>query len=282
MKPCRAFLKWAGGKFTLVPQIQSQLPPAAVLVEPFVGAASLFLNSNYPRYLLNDINSDLIALYRQLAAEPERLIAAIRERFSPACNSREHYLQARKQFNASGDPFERSVLFVYLNRHGFNGLCRYNKRGLYNVPFGSYKRPYFPEDELRAFAAKASRCQLTNLPFEQVFAELEDEAVVYCDPPYAPLSPTAAFTSYSGNSFSAADQQRLAECALWAARERGASVLISNHDLPFTRELYRHAEISTLSVSRSISRDGAGRGKVGELLALYRPHPLREQQQPAD
>lgn len=271
MTPCRAFLKWAGGKFALVPQIQRQLPPGELLVEPFAGAASLFLNSNYRRYQLNDINSDLIALYRQLEADPEPLIDRIRLLFAPAYNNREAYLLAREQFNASRDPFERSVLFVYLNRHGFNGLCRYNKRGLYNVPFGRYKRPYFPEAELRAFAAKAARCQLTNLPFEQVFAALEEGAVVYCDPPYAPLSPTAAFTSYSGNVFTAADQRRLAECALWAARERGALVLISNHDLPFTREIYRHAEISTLNVTRSISRNGAGRGKVGELLALYRP-----------
>ena len=116
MTPCRAFLKWAGGKFALVPQLQSQLPPAELLVEPFAGAASLFLNSDYPRYQLNDINGDLIALYRQLDADPERLIGQIRPLFSPAYNSREAYLQARDQFNASRDPFERSVLFVYLNR----------------------------------------------------------------------------------------------------------------------------------------------------------------------
>lgn len=271
MIPCRAFLKWAGGKFALVDVIQQQLPPAELLVEPFAGAASLFLNTSYPRYQLNDINADLITLFEQLRQSPEALIQRTAELFTPDNNRREAYLSWREQFNLERDPLERSALFIYLNRHGYNGLCRYNKRGLYNVPFGAYVKPYFPERELRVFAAKAQCCDFTNLPFEHLFEQLPGGAVVYCDPPYAPLSPTAAFTNYSGRQFTAADQRRLADCALWAARERGAVVLISNHDLPFTREIYQQAKLSTVAVRRSISRNGSGRQPVGELLALYQP-----------
>ena len=271
MTPCRAFLKWAGGKFALTETLRQHLPPGELLVEPFAGAASLFLNSDYPHYHLNDINGDLIALYQQLQQQPQRVINETRALFVPENNNRERYLALRAEFNRGCSALRRAALFIYLNRYGYNGLCRYNKRGLYNVPFGAYARPYFPEQELQTFAAKAKRCQFSSLPFEQLFEQLPQGAVVYCDPPYAPLSPTAAFTGYSGREFTAADQRRLADCALWAARERGAVVLISNHDLPFTREIYQEAQLSTIAVRRSISRNGHGRKAVGELLALYRP-----------
>lgn len=271
MTPCRAFLKWAGGKFALTETLRQHLPPGELLVEPFAGAGSLFLNSDYPRYQLNDINGDLIALYQQLQQQPQRVIDETRSLFIADNNNRERYLALRAEFNAGCVPLRRAALFIYLNRFGYNGLCRYNKRGLYNVPFGAYVRPYFPEQELQTFAAKAQRCQFSCLPFEQLFEQLPPGAVVYCDPPYAPLSATATFTNYSGRQFTAADQRRLADCALWAARERGAVVLISNHDLPFTREIYQQAQLSTIAVRRSISRNGHGRKAVAELLALYRP-----------
>lgn len=269
-KKQRAFLKWAGGKYALSDVIAKMLPEGDVLVEPFVGAGSVFLNSNYKRYLLNDINKDLINLYNLLKLSPDQFIKDAVNYFSPAYNQAEMYYQLRSEFNASTDPYHRSLLFLYLNRHGYNGLCRYNKSGGFNVPFGKYKKPYFPEQELNAFADKAQLAEFTCLGYREIFERVKPGDVVYCDPPYVPLSKTASFTSYSGNGFGLDEQADLANAAEESTVNKDVSVLISNHDTIWTRKIYQHAEqIKSLKVSRTISQQGATRKKVGELLALY-------------
>ena len=155
MKKTRAFLKWAGGKYALVDSITARLPQGRVLVEPFVGAGSVFLNTDYEAYLLADINPDLIDFYNLLKSAPEAVIQQARALFCPVNNQRDAYFELRAAFNQCHEARERAALFLYLNRHGYNGLCRYNKKGGFNVPFGKYKAPYFPEAELWAFAEKA-------------------------------------------------------------------------------------------------------------------------------
>lgn len=264
----RAFLKWAGGKYTLVEKIAGHLPQAEVLVEPFVGAASVFLNTSYSKYLLNDINADLINLYRLLQTQPAEMIEQARQYFEPQYNDKEQFLAFRQRFNACRDIAERSALFLYLNRHCFNGLCRYNQSGEFNVPFGKYKKPYFPEAELWFFAEKSQRAEFTCQSYRDVFANLPADSVVYCDPPYVPLSKTASFTAYAKNSFTLDDQADLALLAE-QAQAAGHSVLISNHDTSLTRRIYQGAAMTGIQVGRSISQKGASRGKVGELFALY-------------
>ena len=126
VKKHRAFLKWAGGKYSLVEVIGKMLPKGDRLIEPFVGAGSVFLNSDYEHYLLNDINQDLINLYKILQQQPAKFIEDARRIFSPENNTSEAYYQWRADFNASSDPYFRSLVFLYMNRHGYNGLCRYN------------------------------------------------------------------------------------------------------------------------------------------------------------
>lgn len=267
----RAFLKWAGGKYGLVEDIQRHLPEASLLVEPFVGAGSVFLNTDFERYLLADINPDLINLYNLLKQQPELYINEARRWFTPENNRKEAYLDVRKQFNQSDDILYRSLAFLYMNRFGFNGLCRYNKKGGFNVPFGSYKKPYFPQSELEFFAEKASKATFICAGYKETFQQAQQDCVVYCDPPYAPLSNTANFTSYAGGGFSLDDQAGLANEAEIAAQQRGVSVLISNHDTVLTRRLYHGAQLNVVKVKRTISRNGAGRNKVDELLALFSP-----------
>ena len=151
MKKNRAFLKWAGGKYPLLDDIKRHLPKGECLVEPFVGAGSVFLNTDFSRYILADINSDLISLYNIVKMRTDEYVQAARELFVPETNCAEVYYQFREEFNKSQDPFRRAVLFLYLNRYGYNGLCRYNLRGEFNVPFGRYKRPYFPQDDFTAY-----------------------------------------------------------------------------------------------------------------------------------
>ncbi len=269
MKKQRAFLKWAGGKFTLADAIRRVLPPGEKLIEPFVGAGSVFLNTDYDKYLLNDINPDLINLYRILKRRPRTYINDARDLFVPQTNSADAFYALRAQFNASTDIYERSLLFLYLNRHGYNGLCRYNASGGFNVPFGRYKKPYFPEAELEFFAEKSRKATFTCEPFQDSFRRARKGNVMYCDPPYLPLSPTANFTSYASRGFSFDEQKILAEKAVHAARNRHIPVLLSNHDTDQARHLYQGAEITTLQVSRFISQNGATRRKVAELLAYF-------------
>ncbi|MFT5234761.1 MAG: DNA adenine methylase [Shewanella sp.] len=268
-KKQRAFLKWAGGKFKLIETLIEHLPAGQRLVEPFVGAGSVFLNTDYPSYLLCDINKDLINLYQIVQRDPEQYITAAKALFVPEMNEKEAYYRIRAEFNLSTDPFLRSVYFLYMNRHGFNGLCRYNRKGGFNVPFGSYKKPYFPEKEIYAFSEKSQRAEFKCIGYEEAFELIRDGDVVYCDPPYAPLSTTASFTTYVGAGFSLDDQALLARKSRHTAIDRGFPVLISNHDIPLTRELYHGATFSTIQVQRNISRKGSSRKKVDELMALY-------------
>lgn len=266
----RAFLKWAGGKYSLVDKINEQLPKTKVLVEPFVGAGSIFLNTKHDYYYLNDINADLINLYKLLQTDSGTYIDSAKKYFSPQYNHEDKFYSLRQQFNESEDIKERSVLFLYLNRHCYNGLCRYNQSGLFNVPFGRYKAPYFPEKELRVFATKSQSATFSCLSFSEFMENAPTDSAIYCDPPYAPVSDTAYFTSYTKQGFGMDEQRQLAQLAAQINTEKGNFVMISNHDTEFTQEIYKDARKIQLSVSRSISQKGDARNKVSELLAIYK------------
>ncbi|GAA4900699.1 Dam family site-specific DNA-(adenine-N6)-methyltransferase [Ferrimonas pelagia] len=266
----RAFLKWAGGKYKLVEQIAERLPKSDRLIEPFVGAGSVFLNTDFSEYLLSDINPDLIGLYQTLQRDPDGYIREAKKWFTAENNDKETYYGIRAEFNQTHERWGRAVLFLYLNRFGYNGLCRYNKSGGFNVPFGSYKKPYFPEKELWFFAEKAQKATFFCEGYADSMARARSGDAVYCDPPYLPLSTTANFTSYASGGFSLDDQALLARGAHEIAQEQGATVLISNHDTPLAQELYHAAQLESLKVTRSISPKASGRKKVDELFALYR------------
>ncbi|WP_299080008.1 Dam family site-specific DNA-(adenine-N6)-methyltransferase [uncultured Paraglaciecola sp.] len=268
-KKNRAFLKWAGGKYSLMEDINARLPKAKKLIEPFVGAGSVFLNTQYSKYLLNDINPDLINLYNIVKHQGAAYIKDSIKLFTPDYNDELRYYHIRQSFNESEDIYERAVYFLYLNRHGYNGLCRYNNSGKFNVPFGRYKAPYFPEKELEYFSEKARLATFTCEPFEKMFTRARKGSVIYCDPPYAPISKTAMFNSYATGGFTLDNQIKLASLARHAGYTREIPVLVSNHDTEFTRDIYQHADITKLQVSRFISQNGNARLKVAELLALY-------------
>ena len=268
-KKNRAFLKWAGGKFSLIEDITAKLPQAKKLIEPFVGAGSVFLNTNYSKYLLNDINADLINLYNIVKIKSSYYLTDSAKFFTPAFNEEQRYYQIRQEFNDSEDIYERAIFFLYLNRHGYNGLCRYNNSGKFNVPFGRYKAPYFPEKELMYFAEKSQLATFTCDSFEKVFARARKNSVIYCDPPYAPISKTAMFNSYAAGGFTIDNQIKLASLARRTGYKRNIPVLVSNHDTEFTRDIYQGADMTELQVSRFISQNGSTRIKVAELLALF-------------
>ncbi len=268
----RSPLKWAGGKKRIIEEIKSNLPLKGKqrLIEPFVGGGSVFLNIDFDEYLLLDVNKDLINLFNILKDAPKEFIREAEFLFIGDHNEEARYYQLRDEFNDTSDPYRRSLLFIYLNRHGYNGLCRYNQKGGFNVPFGRYKHPYYPREELLQFAKVAKRATFVCNDFEHAFSQADNNDVVYCDPPYSPINRTSSFTAYAGNKFTDEDQARLVECAI-AAKQRGVSTLISNHYVDFTKQLYRSADkITTLQVQRNISCKGSVRSKIEEVMALYK------------
>lgn len=270
----RPILKWAGGKSRLIGDILPELASGMRLVEPFVGSGAVFMNSDFPSYLLCDLNADLIGFYRTLAERGGAFIEECRGLFAGG-NAAEVFYRRREEFNRLARGGDRAALFLYFNRHGYNGLVRYNSKGVYNVPFGKYLRPYFPETEMQSFVEKTrrSRVEFAVCDFREAFRLVQREDCVYCDPPYIPLSSTAKFTGYAGNTFGPTDQRDLAALAEKAA-EKGARVVLSNHDSAEARDLYRSASrIRELAVRRSISCDGGKRARVAELLAVYPAAP---------
>ncbi len=269
-KKVRSFLKWAGGKYSLMDTIKERLPDGDKLIEPFVGAGTVFLNTNYSSYLLNDINADLINLFNELKNNSASLIVDMRELFESEYNNKESFYELREKFNRSEDIYERSVIFLYLNRHCYNGLCRYNLSGGFNVPFGKYVRPYFPQAELEFFSEKAQRATFTCESYVKTIQKAKKGSVIYCDPPYVPLSKTASFTTYAKEGFNLDDQAKLANMAESAAFTRHIPVLISNHATTWTRKIYEQSShIETVHVARTISHKGSDRTPVEEIFALY-------------
>jgi DNA adenine methylase len=272
VKPKRPFLKWAGAKTKVIPAIRAVTPAdARRFVEPFVGSGAVALNLNPPQCVLADTNRDLIAVYQALQRDGEAFVALCATLFLPENNTPGAYYARRDEFNASEDVTRKAALFVYLNRHGYNGLCRYNLEGKFNTPFGRYTAPRLPADLMRQYQAFLQRCEIRHADFRTVIQQTGPGDFVYCDPPYTPASETANFTSYSQHGFTARDQADLAACCR-AAAQRGAWVAVSNHDTPETRELYRDAsERHELMVARNISCHSATRMPVKELLVVYRP-----------
>jgi len=267
----RSPLKWPGGKKRVLKHIRAILPQQGKkrLVEPFVGGGSVFLNLEFDEYLLCDTNADLVALFNAVKRAPIDFKKDAQALFTQKNNSADKYYELRQRFNDNTDAYERAVLFLYLNRHGYNGLCRYNKSGGYNVPFGRYKKPYFPNDEIDFLAKKLERAEIISGDFELAFEQIKSGDVVYCDPPYSPINRTSNFTAYAGNVFSDEDQTRLVSNSI-KAQQKGVATVISNHYVAFTKKLYASADQRSLfSVQRSISQNGKSREKVKEVLALY-------------
>ncbi|MBI5448472.1 MAG: Dam family site-specific DNA-(adenine-N6)-methyltransferase [Gammaproteobacteria bacterium] len=265
MKP---FLKWAGNKYRQAEQIKCRFPQARRLIEPFVGSGALFLNTNYEHYLLNDRNTDLINLYHALKTEGRPFIDYCKCFFTPENNKKDAFYLFRELFNTTQDTRLKSALFVYLNRHCFNGLCRYNSKNKFNTPFGKYQQPYFPEQEMLFFHQQAQKALFKMAHFVEIMETAQLGDVVYCDPPYVPLSKTAHFTCYSQEGFSQDQHITLASLAQQLAN-KGIPVIISNHQTDFTLSIYKEASIETFEIQRNISCHGEKRGKTTELLAVF-------------
>jgi len=259
-------LKWAGNKTAIMPELKKCLPAGPRLVEPFAGSCAVMMSTDYPAYLVADINPDLINMYQVIKDDVEHFIDISKGLF--VCNNfAEQYYLIRQEFNqqSSLTLMWRAAYFLFLNRHCYRGLCRYNQQGIFNVPYGNNKDPYFPETEIRAFAEKAKRATFICANFEETLEMVQAGDVVYCDPPY-----DGTFAKYHTAGFTE-DEQYLLASLLERLAAQGHTVVVSNSDTALTRSLYRDFKIHTLTAKRSIGV-AAGEGKAAaEIIAVASP-----------
>lgn len=259
------FLKWAGGKRKLISQYEPFFPSRiARYFEPFLGGGAVFFHLAPKTAFLSDSNDALVALYRVVKDDVDRLIAKLKEHK----NEEAYYYRVRALSPDTLSPVERAARFVYLNKTCYNGLYRVNSKNEFNVPFGKYKKPRICDEErLRSASALLANATLTVSDFADAVEPAKKGDFVYFDPPYAPLTKTANFTSYTDKGFGEEEQVRLAETVARLAK-KNVSVMVSNSDTPRIRDLYRAFRIVEVQAARAINSKGNGRGKVTELLVI--------------
>jgi DNA adenine methylase len=285
----RPFLKWAGGKRQLLPALRRFYPEQfGRYFEPFVGSGAVFFDLTASgrldrhRVYLTDSNTDLVGCYEAVRDHPADVLAHL-ERLARghAADSREHFYRTRERFNrararqADGYTPALAAMLMYLNRTAFNGLFRLNASGGFNVPAGRYTNPRIVDRELVNAASAALRRRGVSIelaPFERALERAEGGDFLYFDPPYAPMSATARFTSYTKRPFGLEDQTRLRDAAVELAA-RGCHVMVSNSSAPAIAELYEHPRVTRaglrvhrLAARRSINSRGSARGPIVEFL----------------
>jgi len=294
MKPVRPLLKWAGGKRQLLSALRPCYPARFDrYVEPFVGSGAVFFDLHAGggldgrRVVLADVNPDLIGCYRVVRDRADAVIAKLAELEAEhrARGAACYYDVRDRRFNperarlgarvAEAYTPALAAMFIYLNRTGYNGLFRLNRRGGFNVPAGRYADPRICDaDHVRACARAlaAHGVTIACAPFVETLADAQIGDFVYCDPPYAPVSRTANFAAYTADGFTAMDQRRLREAVIAAAR-RGAIVLLSNSSAPDIELAYGNAEARSaglrmrrVAARRAINSRAARRGPVDELI----------------
>ena len=285
----KPFLKWAGGKSQLLDNIREYYPfndKITKYAEPFLGSGAVLfdilnkfkLDSVY----ISDINKELINSYIVIRDNIDDIIEILynkQELYHSTTGEkrRELYFKERDKFNtlkkSEGNKIERAALMIFLNRTCFNGLYRENKKGEFNVPIGSYKKPLIcDEKNLRNVSLKLQNSNIICADYKMVFRELSDETFVYFDPPYRPISNTSSFNSYNSSGFNDEDQVELAEL-IKKADSVGAKFVLSNSDPKnhdendnFFDDLYSGFSIYRVDAKRSINSNSKKRGNIKEIL----------------
>lgn len=266
------FLKWAGGKRSLLPEIKARIPQfPGRYFEPFLGAgAVMFALDPAIRKVVNDSNVDLIETYVVVRDRLPELLRALRKHQ----HTKEHYYEVRswdrKPSFRRRSAVNRAARFIYLNKTCFNGLYRVNADGHFNVPFGDYKNPsYLDAANLTAVSQfLQKKVELRSGDYRGVTRRATQRDFVYFDPPYDPISQTSSFVAYQQNGFGREQQTQLRDEALRLTK-RGVPVLLSNANTPFIQSLYADTSvfaIDEVAVKRAISAKASSRKPVSEVL----------------
>lgn len=265
----RPFLKWAGGKTQMLNELLGRVPAAFnIYYEPFVGGGALFFGlgrrNRLEKACLSEINAELVDTYLAIRDQVEAVIALLAE----YPHDKAFYYDLHAQ-----DPLQmelpcRAERMIYLNKTGYNGLYRVNRKGRFNVPFGRYKSPrYCDAENLRAASQALQNVDIRCESFERVLDRAQAGDLVYFDPPYAPRSKTANFTTYHADGFGDEDQARLRDVCVELTR-REVQVMVSNSSTALIRTLYDHPkfEIDKVLANRAINSNARRRSKLPELI----------------
>lgn len=274
----RPFLKWAGGKRQLLPEIVKYVPKMTskhTYYEPFIGGGALLFELQRPKAVINDSNKELINCYKVIKDSLDELMEELsKDKYS---NSETSYYEMRdldrstKKYEILSE-VEKAARILYLNKTCYNGLFRVNSQGQFNVPFGRYKNPNFLDDAVLRAVNKylnSNNITLLNQDFEEAVKDAKRGDFVYFDPPYDPVSETASFTGYDVNGFNR-DQQKRLKKVFEDLNERGCKVMLSNSCTDFIMDLYKDYQDTIIKVraTRSINSNALKRGRVDEVLVL--------------
>ena len=287
----KPFLKWAGGKGQLLKEIEQYYPFESKITkyaEPFVGGGAVLFDilSKYDiqEVYISDINAELINAYRIIRDNINELITTLKiyqEEYIPLSTEERkvYYLTKRNRFNdlkVNGNEtvnIEKTALMIFLNKTCFNGLYRVNRKGLFNVPMGSYKNPKIcDEKNLREVSKKLQNVTIVCGDYRESADFIDEHTFVYFDPPYRPLTDTASFTAYTENLFNDEEQIELAKF-VDEMHKKGAKIVVSNSDPKnsntdddFFDNIYKSHKIKRVEATRMINCNSELRGKIKELL----------------
>lgn len=291
----KPFIKWAGGKGKLLPQLEAALPKRLyeeefTYIEPFVGGGAMlfFMLQKFPnikKVIINDINEKLIGAYKSIKENPEELIYCLKHieqqylSIQDYEEQRLYYLEMRRRFNEEQlSSIDKTAILMFLNRTCYNGLYRENSKGQFNVPFGRYTKPTICNEELIYADSELLNqfdVQITTGDFEKTISLIDNNGLnfFYFDPPYRPLSATSSFNTYVKEEFGDEEQKALADFCYKISQNENVLWMLSNSDCSsknpkdtFFEDIYSNFFINRVYAYRAINSNSTKRGKLTELL----------------
>lgn len=267
------FLKWAGGKRQLLDKIIDRMPKSFNnYYEPFIGGGALLFELQPTKAVINDINASLINAYITIAEKPFEFISAVIELDSQIPeDGKTYYYSLRERYNnklvKTEYDTELAALFVFLNKHCFNGLYRVNAKGLFNVPYNNSKRESINKESIIAISEYLKNVKIMQGDFEKACNDAQRGDFVFLDSPYAPLNPTS-FESYTKEGFDIESHKRLANL-FKKLTDKGCYCMLTNHNTEFINDLYGNKgyKIDVVRVKRMINSNASKR--VGEEVIIY-------------
>jgi len=267
---CKPVIKWVGGKRQLLSELKKYMPKEFnTYFEPFIGGGALFFDLKIEKSFINDYNSELTNLYEIIKNKPHELIKDLKKHE----NNSEYFYKTR-ELDRTPSSYQRlskvkkASRFIYLNKTGFNGLYRVNRKGQFNVPFGKYKNPNYADDNNILDCSKLlQETTILNGDFENIKKFIQRGDFVYFDPPYVPISDTSNFTGYTDKGFDEDMQFRLKELCDYI-HYIGAYFMLSNSYTSYIKELYQDYNLITVQANRALNCKANGRGKINEYLVI--------------
>jgi DNA adenine methylase len=263
------FLKWVGGKRQLMTSINQHFPKKiSTYYEPFIGGGAVLFHHQPKKAVINDLNTELINVYKVIRDAPQALIEDLKQHKNEADYFYEIRALDRTPEYSDLSDVKRASRVIFLNKTCYNGLYRVNNAGEFNAPFGKYKNPNIVNEvTIKAVSdyLNKSKVEILNTDYAAVLKNVRKGAFVYFDPPYHPVSKSSNFTGYNQGGFGESDQVRLRDTCN-ALHEKGVKFLLSNSDTPLINDIYKDYNIMLVRATRSINSNAKKRGAINEVL----------------